>query len=195
MSIVERRKNLAGAQAAVAKVTAKVLALTDRLEIDRQRVDTTGASVRPDYRWVPERNEQELKGYIAERRILVDLRDLEKLGKLVEGCVAAGVNQVSPPQMQSSKRRATYRLALAKAAQDARANAEQLADALGAELGEVLEVNAGAAAPQPVAIRSRMLANAMADGGATETYNAANLSFTTTISVVFALREQQKSAQ
>ncbi len=189
MSIVEHRKNLAAAQAAVAKVTAKVLTLTDRLQIKREHVDTTGASVRPEYRWIQERNEQELRGYIAERRIQVDVRDLEVLGKLIEGAVATGVNQVSPPQMDSSKRRDAYREALAKAADDAVANAERLASTLGAKLGPVLQVSAGAPSPQPLIARNRYAMQAMAEGDATESYNAADLSFNTNISVVFALQD------
>ena len=56
--------------------------------------------------------EQELRGYIAERQLTIEIDDLDKLGALVEGAVAAGVNQVSPPQLDSSKRKETYRQAL-----------------------------------------------------------------------------------
>ena len=132
MSIVAREPTLTAAQKAAADVTSKVLKMLDRMDIERSKIDTTGASVRPDYRWNREAEEQELRGYISERHISVEIEDLEKLGAVVEGAVGSGVNQVSPPQLDSSQRKATYRKALRAAAEDARDNAYQLANALGA---------------------------------------------------------------
>ena len=64
MSISVREPTLAAAQKEAAAVTSKVLKMTDRMEIDRDQVDTTGASVRPDYRWNRETQEQELLSLI-----------------------------------------------------------------------------------------------------------------------------------
>ena len=187
MSIVAREPTLAAAQKNAAAVAAEVLKVTDRLKIDRDDVDTTGASVRPDYRWNRQREEQELRGYIAERQMVVELTDLDKLGELVEAAVGTGVNQVSPPQLDSSERRATYREALDAAARDARANAEQLAESLGAKLGRVLHVDTGGQhTPVPMP-RGRVMAMAADSAEAAETYNAADLSFTANVSVVFEL--------
>ncbi len=97
MSIIAREATLAAAQKAAADVTStRVSKMTDRANIDRDQVDTTGASVRPDYRWNRDKEEQELRGYIAERQISVVIKDLERLGAVVEGAADAGVNQVSP---------------------------------------------------------------------------------------------------
>lgn len=186
MSIVVRDKSLDIAQDGAAGVSTKVLKITDGLKIDRSRVDTTGASVRPDYRYNRETNEQELRGYIAERQIKVEFRDLDNLAKVIEGAVAAGVNQVSAPQLFSSKSRTAYREALDNAAADAKANAQQLANALGMTLGPVLQIDAGSrAVPMPT---QRGFANAMAaDSEATASYNPGDLSVHTTINVVFEL--------
>lgn len=189
MSIVAREATLADAQKAAADVTEKVLKMTDQMDIDRDQVDTTGASVRPDYRWNRDTEEQELRGYIAERQISVLVTDLERLGAIVEGAVEAGVNQVSPPQLDSSKRKQTYREALRGAAADAKENALQLSDALGAKLGKVISINSGSNAPRPpmpYAVNMRAMA-AEADAG--ESYNAADLSFSATVTVVFELGE------
>ena len=132
MSVVAREPTLDAAQREVANAVDNVLKMTDRMNIDRDDVDTTGATVRPDYRWNREREEQELRGYIAERQVALELEDLEKLGAVMEGAVKAGVNQVSPPQLDSSKRRDAYRRALQAAAEDARANAMRLAQSLDA---------------------------------------------------------------
>lgn len=185
MSIVSRAKELDAAQADAAKVTAAVLSLTDKLNIKRNKVDTTGATVRPDYRWNRETEQQDLRGYIAERQMNVKVDDLDRLGMLVEGAVAAGVNQVSPPQLDSSRREALHRDALAMAAKDARANAEVLAEALGAKLGDPISISDGSGAPPPPIPQMRMAAAMESDSAAT--YNAGDLTFTATVAVVFEL--------
>ena len=189
MSIVAREPTVAVAQKAAASVTNKVLKMTDRMSIDRDQIDTTGASVRPDYRWNRDKEEQELRGYIVERRIVVEIDDLEKLGGLVEGAVTAGVNQVAPPQLDSSRRKETYRKALRAAAEDARANAYQLANALSAELGQVVSINSGSNMPRPPAPYAGGVRAMAAESAAVESYNAADLSFTATVTVIFELTD------
>ena len=191
MSVVARDPDLATAQAAASEVTASILELTDRLGIDRDEVDTTGATVRPDYHWDRESNQQVLRGYVAERQMRVDLEDLDKLGQLTEGSVDAGVNQVMPPQLDSSERRDAYRRALRAAADDARANARELSEALGAELGEVISVNAGKPLwpPGPEPNYAAVRTAGAADMEAAETYDPGQLEFTANITVVFALRD------
>lgn len=188
MSIVVRDKALGVAQDGAARVTAEVLTITDELQIDRSRVDTTGASVSPDYRYNRESNEQELRGYIAERNITVEVRDLDKLGKLVESSVAVGVNQVYPPQLYSSRAREVYREALDNAAIDARANAEKLATALGMRLGAVLQIDAGSV-PRPMTAQMQLARpGVMLDAESAATYNAGDASVQTSISVVFEMQ-------
>lgn len=188
MSIISRSDTVSAAQEEAAGVTAKVLAMTGKLGIARDQVDTTGSSVRPDYRWNREREEQELRGYVVERQMRVDVRDLEKLGALIEGAVAAGVNQVSPPQLDSSKRREAYRQALDTAAQDAQANAAQLAKSLGAKLGDVLQINTQSEPAMPMPMMRVAMSDSL-ESAAPETYNAANLHFEATITAVFELRD------
>lgn len=189
MSIVARDQKRAAAQERAADVTNKVLKMTDRLDIARSQVDTTGASVRPDYRWNREKEEQELRGYIAERHISVEIDDLAILGDLVEGAVSAGVNQVSPPQLDSRKRKETHRRALRAAAEDAKANASQLAESLGASLGEVISINSGGNAPRPPMPRAAGVRAMSVESDAAESYNAADLSFNATVTVVFELTD------
>jgi len=189
MSIVAREATLAAAQKSAADVTTKVLKMTDRMHIDRDQVDTTGASVRPDYRWNRDKEEQEFHGYIAERQISVVIKDLERLGAVIEGAVGAGVNQISPLHLDSSKRRQTYRKALRAAAADAKENASQLADTLSAKLGQVISINSGFNAPRPPAPYAANMRAMAAESDAGESYNAADLSFDATVTVVFELTE------
>ena len=186
LSIEARDKAVRVAQDEAASVTERVLAVTDKLDIDRSRVDTTGASVRPDYQYNRETNQQILKGYIATRQISVEIRDIDNLAQVIEGVVTAGVNQVSPPQLFSSKSRDLYRDALAAASDDARKNAETLAESLGMKLGDAIQVDTGSR-PMPYANQRSAGVAMMSASDAEATYNPGDLSTSATINVVFEL--------
>jgi uncharacterized protein YggE len=183
LSIEVRESTVAAAQQKAAEVTARVLELADELDIPENRVDTMSAMVRPDYRWNRDSETQELIGFVAQRQMRLEVHDLDKVGLVVERAVEAGVNQVMPPRLTSSKSRDAYRDALEKAVDDARQNAERLADSLGMSLGDAIQVNAGTPAGPPVPM-SRGEALAMSDA-APQTYSAGDLTVTANVSVVF----------
>lgn len=185
LSIVARAPAVPDAQRQAAEVTARVLELTDDMNIPDNRVDTMSATVQPDYRWNPERSEQELRGYIAQRQMRIEVHDLEQVGEVIERAIEAGVNQVAPPQLSSSTHRDAYRDALERAAADARMNAERLAASLDLTLGDAINVNTSTPYQPPMPFgRVQNMAMA-ADAAAPETYNAGNMTVTATVSVVF----------
>lgn len=184
LTIEARHPSVAAAQEEAAEVTARVLEIAGDMEIPDNRVDTMSASIRPDYRWNNETEKRELLGYVAQRQMRIEVHDLEKVGTVIERAVEAGVNQVSPPQLSSSKGRDAYRDALAAAAEDARQNAERLAGSLGMTLGDAVRVDAGSA-PRPPVPLGRM--EAMAADAAPQTYSAGDLTVTASISVVFEI--------
>ena len=187
LSVSERDPSLPAAQQAVAEVTARVLEFLDGLDIDRKKINSTGATVQPNYRWNRDTQEQELIGYIAQRRIEVEVLDLEILGKVVEGAVAVGVNQVSRPALDSTARRGAYRQALAKAATDARENAQTLADAMDVKLGPVMQMSVGGRVPEPRPMMRAQAETMAAVEIAPETYNAGDIRFDASVSAVFEL--------
>ena len=88
---------MAEARAEVAATVERVLALTRELKIDPKYVNSTRLQVQPEYRWNENDRERVLLGYMVSRQIEVELRDLDKLGALLERAVSAGVNQVGDP--------------------------------------------------------------------------------------------------
>lgn len=190
LSIVARNQSVSGAQQEAGEVAAKVLALAAELDIPENRVDTMSASVYPDYRWNPTREEQELRGYVAQREMRIELHDLEKVGVIVERAVEQGVNQVSPPQLTSSRQREAYREALDAAVEDARANAERLAAALGVTLGPALQASAGAPFRPPMPMMGARQADvALAAQALPETFNAGDRTIRANVTVVYEIGE------
>ena len=62
-----------------------------------------------------EENQQVFTGYFVQRQLQVEINDLDKLGNVIEGAIDAGVNEVSPPALDSSKAKELNRDALAAA--------------------------------------------------------------------------------
>jgi hypothetical protein len=179
------------ARADTVAVVEKFLALTKKLGIDPKKVRTTSALVNPEYRWEQQTNRQILTGYLVQRQLEVEVNDLDKLGALIEGAVEAGVNNVSPPMLDSSRRRELNRQALAAAAKDAEANARAIAETLGVKLGGIRELTAGDATPPPPPMPMVKMAMAeAADAGGAATYTPGSLEFEARVNASFDVAAQ-----
>jgi len=190
LGVESRKPKLEDARAAVAKTVDAVLKLTRDLKIDPKQVRSTRINVQPEYTWgANNANERTLIGYYVARQVEVELHDLEKLGQLLEKSTDLGVNQMGDPRLDSSKRQDLTREALAKAVVDARQNAEVIAKAAGARLGNARTINANTEftqAPQPM-VRA-MAMEAKAAGGAP--YQSGEMTFNATVNVQYDLIPQ-----
>lgn len=177
------------ARAEAVAVVERFLALTKKLGIERKNVRTTAAFVSPEYRWDKPTERQVMTGYLVQRELEVEVTDLDQLGALLEGAVSAGVNNVTPPVLFSSRQRDLNREALAAAAKDAAANAQAIADTLGMQLGTLRELTAADAVPPPrpgPLGDIRVAAMAQADA-APETYQPGSMEFTARVNATFDL--------
>jgi len=105
----------------------------------------------------------------------------------MEQALATGVNEVSPPQLSSSKSKALAREALRMAGEDATRNAEALADSLGAELGEVYSASGqgGEQGPRPMMVQAMAMERMKTD--VAETYSAGEIRVSATVQAQFEL--------
>jgi len=188
LGVEARSKTLADARERVNQAAARVLKLTDELEIERRHVDTTGGSIRPEYQYNKLRSGREFIGYFVQRSIVIELRDLSLIGTVMERAVDAGINQVNPPQLLSSRDNEFRRKALELAAADARANANALATGAGVQLGSLHSLSmSGGFRPQPM-----MMARSMAvaeDAGGAATYQAGELTFSANVQAVYEIQD------
>jgi uncharacterized protein len=190
LGVESRKPKLEDARAAVAKTVDAVLKLTRELKIDPKQVRSTRINVQPEYNWgANNANERTLIGYFVSRQVEVELHDLEKLGQLLERATDLGVNQMGDPRLDSSKRQDLVREALAKAVVDARQNAEVIAKAAGARLGNARTINANTEFSQPPVPMVRAMAmEAKAAGGAP--YQSGEMTFNATVNVQYDLIPQ-----
>jgi uncharacterized protein YggE len=187
LGIESRKPKMEDARNEVAKTVDAVLKLTREMKIDPKFVRATRINIQPEYNWDNAR-ERNLIGYYVTRQVEVDLRDLEKLGTLVERAVDLGINQIGDPRLDSSRRHDLEREAMANAVEDARANAEAVAKAAGARVGppRVISANSGFVAP-PMPMQAKVMAMRAEAADASQSYQSGQLGFTANVQVEYEL--------
>ena len=188
MAIQARNIEVKEAREHAVDITRKFLALCDQLDIAEEKIHTSGLNIHPEYRWNDKTRQQELQAYLVRRQFNVELDELDNLGDLMEGAVDAGVNEVSPPRLASSRERDLRREALAAAARDAEANARTLAETLGVSLGGVVEISSSHnVVPLPMQ-RAEMFGVSMnAPASGADTYAIGEIRVEANVTASFAL--------
>jgi uncharacterized protein YggE len=114
-----------------------VLARLRELEVPESDLNAPDLTIQPEYDYS---RGQRLVGYRVARQMTVRVRDLERLGAVLDGIVDAGANEVQGAQMSTSDPSAAEHAALASAVEAARAKAKALASAAGVTLGRVSRI-------------------------------------------------------
>ena len=161
MAVEDTETDLKAAQAKVNGIVKAYLAQARALGIKDEDVSTAGLSIDAQYDYSGNKGRKFL-GYHVVRSLELVVRDLDKIGDYLGKATEAGINNVSNPQLESSKADELQRQALAKAALDAQAKAKMLAETLGVKLGPVHDLNAATEVVRPPVPQVRMLAMAAA---------------------------------
>lgn len=132
-------KELAAVRDEVNRRASAVLAAMRGLGIAEGDINAPDVGIHPQYDY---RKAPRLIGYRVARGMTVKVRDLDALGDVLDGVVAAGANEVHGARMSASDPTAADHQALAHAMVVARAKAQAIAAAAGVELGGVMRVDA-----------------------------------------------------
>lgn len=134
----------------------KVLDAVRETGVEERDVQTTRIDVSPQYpRQRPDAAEPpRISGYRVSNQVRVHVRDLDRLGEVVDAVVAAGANEIHGLEFSVAEPAPLLDRARTLAVADAQRRARVLAEAAGVQLGPVLELgesDAGAPPPRPVA--------------------------------------------
>jgi len=132
---------------------AAVIAAMKEEGIEARDLQTSGFFVQPRYTQpAPDRSSEapRIDGYSATNSLTVRIRDLARLGAVLDRAVTLGVNtggnitftNAEPDQHVAKAREAAVR--------DAAARARQLAEAAGVKLGNLVEINDMGSGPRPM---------------------------------------------
>ena len=139
----------------------KVMAAIRAAGIAERDVQTSGINLNPQYRYV-ENQLPSITGYQANNTVNVKVRDLSKLGKVLDAFVASGANQVNGPSFEVDKPEEAYDEARLAALQKAQARARTYADALGLKVRRIVSISEGGASfPRPMPMMRAMAADAV----------------------------------
>jgi len=146
---------------------------------------TTGVSIQPDYSTTKDGNRPD--GFLAVENLTASLRDLDRAGDVISNAVAAGgdavrVNSVSLDLDDSG---ALISSARTRAFDDAKAKAEQYANAAGRLLGPVVSIDESVAGSSPRVFDGAYVAQSAASAVPIQT---GSQDVAVTVSVVFSLR-------
>lgn len=124
---------------------AHVLGVLGGSGINKNDIATTEVSLYPNYN----SSGTGVSGYQASNSVEVTVRDMGRVGKVIDMAVNAGANLSGGIEFRVSDQNQGLNEALAAAVKDSRAKAEVLAGAGGAQLGSVVSIDETSAAPQP----------------------------------------------
>jgi uncharacterized protein len=133
-----------------------VLARLRDLGIGQGDLNAPDVGIHPEY---DHRRGQRLIGYRVVRQVSARVRDLDRLGDVLDGVVAAGANEIHGARMSAADPSAAEHEAIRAAARAARAKAEVLAAAAGVALGTVTRIEEADPSGSPLP-RMRMMAMA-----------------------------------
>lgn len=162
----------------------KVMSAIRAAGIAERDIQTSGINLNPQYKYV-ENQPPSIVGYQASNNVNVKVRDLSKLGKVLDAFVANGANQINGPSFEVDKPDEAYDEARLAALKKAQARADTYAGALGLKVRRIVSVSEGGASlPQPMPMMRAMAA----DGYAKETsVSPGEASLSVSIAVVFEL--------
>ena len=165
--VVTRDADANAAMRANATQMAKVVDALKKEGIAARDIQTTGVNLNPDYNY---RDNQPpvITGYTATNNVTVKVRDLSKLGKIMDVLVATGANQINGPSFQIDDEIGAQNDARRDALKQAQARAELYAQSLGMRVRRIVSIDEGNA-PRVFYPRPMMAMDARAAGKAEST--------------------------
>lgn len=149
ISVQTRAATAGAAGAANATRQRAVLNALRKLGLSDDQLSTANYNVNPEYRYEANRNPI-ITGYTATNTIVAEVRDLTKVGAVIDAALGAGANLISSLNFYASNIQQARQTAITAAVQIARAEAEVGARAAQGQLGGLLELTIGAYyAPPP----------------------------------------------
>jgi hypothetical protein len=144
----------------------KVITALVQAGIPRKEIETRNYAVYPEYTPPPRPDEApKLRGYRVSNMVQVHVRELARVGALLDTALGAGANRVESVRFGLSRPETVQGEALRNAVERARQSAQVLATALGVKLGPVLDASTVTEPqrPIPIAARFEMARGAAAD--------------------------------
>lgn len=175
---------------AVANNNAQTQAVIDAIKaqgVDAKDIQTTNFSVYQQEKFAPT-GESLGTFFMADNTVYVTMHDITKIGDILDSAISAGANNIYGISFDVQNKEAALATGRDQAMADAQAQAEQLAKAAGATLGDVQSISYYSNAPSPIYYDNKVAAPAGVGGGGSVPISSGQLTLTVSVSVVYGIK-------
>jgi len=156
--------------------------------IDAKDIRTTNFNIYPMDQYNPNTGEKIGTVFSVDNTVYVTMRDLTKIGAILDAAIAAGANSVYGISFDVENKEPALAEARAKAVENARTQAEQLAQAAGVTLGEISSISYYNYAPSPVYYDSKGVGGAEYPSAASVPISGGQLTITVDVNVSYEIK-------
>jgi uncharacterized protein len=128
--------------------TAAVIEALKNAGVDEKDIRTSNFSIYPSPQYGPD-NQISGTTYMVDNSVYVVVRDLDGLGTLLDDVISAGANSINSVQFDVADKTEAVKEARAKAVDDAKKQAGELAEAAGVSLGDIQTISFYDNSPYP----------------------------------------------
>jgi uncharacterized protein YggE len=155
LGIEAQEKTVREAQTEAATTMTALVAALKSNGVAEKDIQTTTFGIEVVTKWNEDTNEQVTIGYKVTNTVTAKMRDLSKIGTIIDAAAEAGGNltRVSSLSFTVEDPTAYYTQARAKAMADAKAKAEQMANLAGIKLGKPIYISESSYIPQPYPVK------------------------------------------
>lgn len=168
-----------------AEQMARVMAAIKAAGIAEKDIQTSGINLSPQYRYV-ENEAPKITGFQASNTVNLKVRDIARLGKVLDALAAQGSNQINGPSFEIDQPEPVYDEARLAALKKAQGRAETYATSLGLRVRRIVSIsegNGGGFRPMPM-----MMAQAKSmDRAESTSVSPGETTLTVNLDVVFEL--------
>lgn len=175
------------------KAMTEVMAAMKAFGIEDRDMQTSGFSIQPRYQYPdPAKNETfnpKIVGYTVVNSLGVRVRDLAKVGEVLDQSVTLGVNQGGNITFLKDNSAPVIEEARKKAVENAIAKAKTITSTAGVGIGRILEMSEQSWQPGPVPMMQAEMVMAKMDGAAPVPVAAGENSYKVTVNVTFEIKQ------
>jgi uncharacterized protein YggE len=167
--------------------TAEVIAALKEAGIADKDIQTTNFSIYPQQQYDQGQPTGEIT-YVVDNSVYVTVRNLDGIGDLLDAAVAAGANSINGISFDVQDRTAALSDAREAAVSDAAAQAQELAQAAGVDLGAIQSISVMGSSNPPVPVFQARGAGAVAESAASVPVATGQMVVTVEVNVVYAIQ-------
>ncbi len=189
LGIQAQEASVSEAQAKAADAMAKVMAALADNGVAEKDIQTRYFNIQKVTRWDNDKQQEIVIGYQVSNMVTVKVRDLEKVGPIIDVVSVAGgdLTRVDSIGFSVEDQSSYLDEARQKAVADAAAKAQQLADMAGVKLGKPTYISEGISYPSPVYPQQSFARAEAAPAAAPTPISPGETKITLTVSMAYAI--------